>query len=326
MSVVEQSKAETVARVLERIAEDRYHSDLDEDGEVIIIPDYETTFRERERMFSKQLDALGKMRDISAVQDCDFALGEDWSDFVTLRLLEQEPFNGQDNEWLFPALKGKPYEDVITHLYELIIGELRNAEGLLAAGRETIPKAEDNERSGSLDKTFRDDMHERLPNFHARRLSKQFPKIIDRAERLALLMANYEAPDKVKRYIEEASKSYLYGQWIGCLMVCRSAIQFAVRDRLIASGHRSELKALEDSTYGDSLIKLIELAKKHMAKQYWAALELAHDVRKVANRAVHEIPPHHDECEAMFGVTRTVVQLLYSEPPPSERVADYFLR
>jgi hypothetical protein len=46
--VVDQTKAETVARVLERIAEDRYHSDLDGAGEVIIIPDYGPTFPERE--------------------------------------------------------------------------------------------------------------------------------------------------------------------------------------------------------------------------------------------------------------------------------------
>jgi hypothetical protein len=314
MSVVEPSKAETVARVLKRIAEDRYHSDLGEDGELIIIMDYGPTFLEREKFFSEQLGELEKMRDGSQDQGGDSALAEEWSDFWTLKLLERKPFNGNDNDWLFPSLKGKSYEEVITHLYALLTGNLEKAEGLLAAGRETIPKTEDNWKSGSLDEIFTNDMHERLSNFHARRLSKQFPKIVDRAVRLVLLTADYEVPNKVNRYIEEASKAYLNGQWIACLMVCRSAIEFAVRDRLKTSGFGSALDTFEKSTNGDSLKQLIELAKKHMAWQYRPPLEDAQKVRGAAVRAVHADPPHDDECRDMFLLTRTVMHMLYREP------------
>ena len=86
--------------------------------------------------------------------------------------MEQEPFNGQSNEKLFPFLKGKAYEEVIVYLHDAFTGNLKDAERLLAMGRETIRKSEANEVSGSLDEGFEDDMHERLSSFHARRLSK----------------------------------------------------------------------------------------------------------------------------------------------------------
>ncbi len=52
MSVDERSRTEIVARVLGRIAEYRYYADEDEDGELIVIPDYGPTFSERECTYS----------------------------------------------------------------------------------------------------------------------------------------------------------------------------------------------------------------------------------------------------------------------------------
>jgi hypothetical protein len=313
MKVVERPKAEIVARVLERIAEGRYGADIDENGEWIIFPDYGPTFLEREEYFSEQLGELEKMHDVSEAQDSDSTLAEDWSDFWTLKLLEQDPFSGRSNERFSPILRGKSYEEVITYLYDVLTGNLEEAERLLAVGRETIPKSEASGVSGDLDEDFSDDMPERLSSFHARRLSKQFPKIIDRAVGLALLTADHEVPAKVRRYIEEASKSYLSGQWIACLMVCRSSIEFAIRDRLKTSGYGSELDAFEKSPKGDSLLHLIELAKEHMAWQYRVPLEDAQKVRQAAVRAVHAEPPRDDECRDLFLRTRMVMQMLYRQ-------------
>jgi hypothetical protein len=313
MKVVERPKAEIVARVLERIAEGRYGADIDENGEWITFPDYGPTFLEREEYFSEQLGQLEKMRDESEAQDGDSALAEDWSDFWTLKLLEQDPFNGKDIERFLPILKGKPYEEVITYLYDVLTGNLEEAERLLAAGRETIPKSEASGVSGDLDEEFSDDMHERLSSFHARRLSKQFPKVIDRAVGLALLTADHEVPAKVRRYIEEASKSYFNGQWIACLMVCRSSIEFAIRDRLKTSGYASELDAFEKSSKGESLCYLIELANNLMDKRYRDTLEDAQIVRRAAVRAVHAEPPRDDECRDLFLTTRMVMQMLYRQ-------------
>jgi len=204
MRVVERPKAEIVAKVLERIAEDRYYASADEDGEVIHIPDYGPTFSEVEEYFTEQLSRLEKRQDASESSADDQTLEAEWSDFWTLKLLEQEPFNSDDAERLFPILKGKSYEDVLTYLYEALTGNLREAERLMAVGRETGPKQETSDVTEALDDVFSVDMHARLSSFHARRLSKQFPKMIDRAVTLASLTTDYEVPGKVRRYIEEA--------------------------------------------------------------------------------------------------------------------------
>jgi hypothetical protein len=97
-------------------------------------------------------------------------------------------------------------------------------------------------------------------------------------------------------------------------MVCRSSIEFAVRDRLRTLGYSSELATFEKSPEGESLCHLIELANKLMDRRYRAALEDAQTVRHAAVRAVHKEPPHDDECQDLFLRTRMVMQSLYREP------------
>lgn len=145
MRLIERPKAEIVARVLERIAEDRYYGGDDEEGESIIIPDYGPTFLQREEYLSEQLGELEKMHDGSEGHDNDFVLSENRSDSWTLRLLEQDPFGVEDSERLFSILKGRTYEEVITYLHVALTENLEEAERLLATGRETIPKTEANE-------------------------------------------------------------------------------------------------------------------------------------------------------------------------------------
>jgi len=96
-------------------------------------------------------------------------------------------------------------------------------------------------------------------------------------------------------------------------MVCRSAIEFAVRDRMSTLGQGSILEEFEKSPNGDSLEKLIELAKKHLRWQYKFSLDEAHKVRLAANRAVHRNPPQDEECRGWFLSTRTIMHELYGE-------------
>ena len=272
MTVDERPKVEIVARVLECIAEGRYHGDVDENGEIIIFPDYEPTFAERESFLSMCLNELERMR-LEFDSNCvGSTLGENWSDFWTLKLLELQVFEG-DKDFLIKTLKGKPYEDVVNYIYTILTRDLEKAERLLATGRETIPEKGADAISTALDEDFNDGMSERLASFHARRLSKQFCRIVKRAVELALLMTDFEVPKTIRCYIEEASKCYLYGQRIACLMVCLSTIEFAVRDRLTTLGFGRELDTFGKSPKGDSLLCLIELAKEHLPWQYRGPLE-----------------------------------------------------
>src|SRR6185369_11708963 len=117
------------------------------------------------------------------------------------------------------------------------------------------------------------------------RLSKQFPKLVDRAYQLSVFTAEIPAPTKVARYMEEASKCYLYGQRIACLMVCRSAIEFAIPDRLVTLGYGTQLEEFKMTLNKDSLLKLIKFSKE-LLPQYMRSLDDSERVCKTANSAV----------------------------------------
>jgi len=52
----------------------------------------------------------------------------------------------------------------------------------------------------------------------------------------------HNAPVEVQTYLREASKCFIYGQFIACLIVCRSAIDFALRECLSRGGRKRDLE------------------------------------------------------------------------------------
>jgi hypothetical protein len=258
MGQVQRSKAEIVAAVLERIAEDQHTvGENGKGGEVITI-------------FDSQMpdQTTGKLK---------------WQD---------APFGPGDSE--------------------LIKDGWRYIQSRLATGRETIRKPDGFEDLVDLENCH--PLREHLSSFYARRLGKQFCKIIDRAEQLPLLLTHYDVPNDVGVYMEEASKCYLQGLFIACLMICRSTIEFAVRDRLKTLGHSSQLESFEKSDNGDSLKHLIELVQRLLPWQFKLVFEAAQKVREAARRAVHMSRPDDEECRKMFLLTRDIVHALYVEP------------
>lgn len=57
-----------------------------------------------------------------------------------------------------------------------------------------------------------------IVSHYAEELSRLFPKIIRRAEQLNVLPTEERAPIEVQTYLKEASKCYMYGQFIACLI------------------------------------------------------------------------------------------------------------
>jgi hypothetical protein len=72
---------------------------------------------------------------------------------------------------------------------------VRTREGLVSADAESLEKPLKN---WSLD-------DDRVTDFYAAWIGKQFPKIIDRAEKLNAIPASAQVPESVQRYLIEAS-------------------------------------------------------------------------------------------------------------------------
>lgn len=310
MRLMERPKAEIIAKVLELMAKDQYRISEGEEGEGEEITIFDAPEPPNDLVL-EALQQLTSMHEEANGPEHQLTLEEDWSDSWTFKFIELLFSNPQDREKVSSILQGKSYEDALLYLHDLFNSVMSDIQGMVGAGRETIRKPDEAESIVNLENW--DNGPEQLATFHAMRLSKQFPKIINRAEKLSLLRTDYEVPGDVRRYIEEASKCYLYGQLTGCLMVCRSAIEFAVRDRL-KTRHSSELQSFEKSQNGDSLKYLIEFAKELLPWQFKDALEDAQKVREAARRAVHVKPSDENECRDMFMLTRTVVHMLYIKP------------
>jgi hypothetical protein len=142
---------------------------------------------------------------------------------------------------------------------------------------------------------------------YAEEIGTLFPKLIRRATDLPILGSTEKIAPEVQAYLEEASRCFLYGQFTACLILCRSANDFAIRDRFEYFGKKAELLKLKKPTFEaviDCAIKTFpELAK---------VLEKAQRVREKANPAVHREFPTQVDCKKMFLDTREILSTLYS--------------
>jgi hypothetical protein len=150
---------------------------------------------------------------------------------------------------------------------------------------------------------------------YAGEIANTFPKLIKRAERLYILDADESAPQEVQEYLKEASRCYLHGRYLACVIVCRSAIEVAIRKRLLSSSRgRTEIEALEECR-ANTLENLIEAGRRVFSWDKKQTLDDADEIRRRANEAVHTKPLEDEGCIELFMKTRGVVRELYSNPP-----------
>jgi hypothetical protein len=139
-------------------------------------------------------------------------------------------------------------------------------------------------------------------------LRKLLPNIVKRGGALRLLPVSRNVPQNLREYLVEASRSYIYGHFRASLLLCWSAIEYAVRTRLCEMGCEQELKAITQ----DRLKELLVLARKRggLDDTLWGQ---ADEIRILRNRAAHPEgdPPSAQECQDAFIKTRGILQHVY---------------
>ncbi len=138
----------------------------------------------------------------------------------------------------------------------------------------------------------------------------RLPGMVKRIEELRVLTARVEVPEEVQNYLEEASRCFVSGNFLACLIVCRSAIEFAMRDFLIREGKQRELDVLKIER-GDTLFAMIRLARGIRWKLE-PTLDTADDIRRAASDAVHNRVPQPEKCKEAFIKTRGFLKELYA--------------
>jgi hypothetical protein len=312
------TKAELIGQILQRVADGQFVVTKEADVEVITIRNSGISFEEKELAFRNllsQLDELhGEMDPDDPHGDWESPLlEENWSDWWTEKLIAV--WLGSDVAPNVAArLKGLTYEQVISKLYDVCSNSERKQWSSLINARERLASLEEKLREAEILDRQRLEVPDAIARIYARQIGVRFPRMAQRAEQLRVLGAEAEPPPDVQNYLQQATRCYIWGFYIGSLVLCRSAIEFALRERLKAHGKAEKLAELERRNE-DTLERLIGLARTELHWGLKDALKVADVVRGEANKAVHRGAPPSERCKEMFAVTRGVLNELYSRPP-----------
>lgn len=300
------NKAEDIAMVLRLLGEGRFFYETRENGTAIVFKDYEATLKELEDFFGLELQDF--LLNFDTYED----MVRSWDDKATAGLIESF-LSGETADRLKRELRGKPYHEVLLACYKAwwpaqvarpLAREILNAREQISAPQMAAIEDLWVLHAG-------EGLSESLACVIASRLGALYPKILQRAERLRALPAVTEFPEKVQPYLKEATRCYLFGQFLAGCALCRSIVEFALRDFLVRVGRERDLRSVEMRD-GDGLLALISLVRLVAGREYGAILDHADEIRRRVNRALHQEPLDDQTCIDLFTKTRGVLKQLYA--------------
>ncbi len=140
---------------------------------------------------------------------------------------------------------------------------------------------------------------------YGREIQKLFPGLIRRAEALGSVPEIGELPEYVRRFLTEALRCIVYGQFLAALFLCRSALSEAIVVTLRNKGHGEKLNEMKE----DGLKGIFKLAHEHGLLDS-TLHQSANNVRHLTNQAIHSPKaPSEEECISAFATTVKVVRV-----------------
>ncbi|MFQ5804574.1 MAG: hypothetical protein ACE5JQ_16920 [Candidatus Methylomirabilales bacterium] len=311
------NKAELVGQLLQRLAEDRFDFDHDGHGEVVLVKNYGPTFEEMEEYFADHLIELDELQEISEENPDDPRtqgdIRENWSDYWTEQLTALV-FGPEEGRKQAESLRGMDYGEVISRLYSALKQLPERLPEYLRHVREQITDRENEKLERQILAICEKSSTNLVAAAYARQLGRRFSRMVNRAEQLRALPAIQRVPAAAQTCVKEATRCYIYGQFIACLVICRSAIEFALCDFLLRAGKRSDPESLRIDKK-DTLEELVRLARTCASGEMQCTLDDADEVRRRANEAIHpkgKTTPAPEICKDMFIKTRGILRELYA--------------
>ena len=139
---------------------------------------------------------------------------------------------------------------------------------------------------------------------YAEEMRNLFPKLVERAKSLRTVPLTSDCPEYARRFLVEASRCIVYGQFLAALFLCRSALAETLVVTLRKNGHAQDLAAIKD----ESLKGIFKLARET------GLIDSAHhhraeEIRLLANQTIHgSTVPTEDACIGVFNVTVGIVR------------------
>jgi hypothetical protein len=300
----ELTQVQIIAWAIPRIAGGHYVYSDDERGQKLTISESEPTLEQMEVILSRHPDK--NVQDVLHNLKIDCSL----TNIQTLYNLLMGEKLGKSLASQFSCNGSNPpyYELVIIVGYKQLLSLTNSLQHFHVKGREglSVNWLANLERNADPNAVTIG-----IVTHYAKEISNLFPKMIQRAEKLRIIPVEDKVPLEVQHYIEEASKCYIYGRFVACLIVCRSSIEFALRDRLLSRGQKKALDEMKLQRE-ESLYNLIKLARPIFPKTFKPTFDDADEIRREAKNAVHSNEPKPELCKDMFIKTRGVLSELYA--------------
>ena len=137
-------------------------------------------------------------------------------------------------------------------------------------------------------------------------MSESFPGMVERLSTFQVTAVTDAVPAAVKQYAREACRCYLHGFFSASLILCRSCIESAIETKLDQKGLRKELDRLPFN----KVQELLRLAVNSGVLDDLTR-QLADEIRRSANKAVHGSAPSEAECRERLEQTRAVLRHIY---------------
>lgn len=162
-----------------------------------------------------------------------------------------------------------------------------------------IPDDTKHKQFAQLIKDMPIDLTLHYEDFYAYQLIDKLDEIVSRAFKVRDLFAKAHPPENIKRLCYEAYQCYLYGYHTASIIVIRSLVEAALKDRL--SCDTGELRKLND----------MGLESKLYQKNIWHKIDR---IRNKANKFVHTAvsiePPSEKENLDLLAFAQEVLQVL----------------
>lgn len=215
-------------------------------------------------------------------------------------------------EIILQHMEGSPESPSEEHISGLLQSTLKTAIGrCLIEARRRLGTASEAKFEALAVRQTPQDLSDSIALGLLGDIATMFPKMVKRAEELRVLGIEYPVPDEVQRYTDEFSRCYIFGRYFASLLVCRAAIELALRDFLARNGRKQQLAAIE-AEEKDGLFYLIQSARSLNRWKLAPTLDDADEVRRKANAVAHQGRLQPELCKTLIIKTRGVLKELYS--------------
>jgi hypothetical protein len=293
-------EADVIRWALPHIAEHHYYFVDDPKEPHLVIDAGEPTFEEMEgflqyRRADSQLLSLRRLRERFSIENI--------LDAATAYLGARLGFE------LAQQLQDGDYELSVAGIYLQEQALIRSIQKVIVSAREGLsPENLAKIEAGALPEA----VEAANLGYYAAEIANLFPRLVKRASQVPLALSRLHVPPGVQQYVIEASKCFIYGRFLACLVVCRTALEVGYKDLILRRGKQMEFARFASSEGEGELARMIRFVKATLADFPSERCVDADEVRVSANRVAHGSPVSPEDCRGLFQRTRGVLEALYS--------------